>query len=290
MTAMRQVGIGAIVLALAAAAAWASGVNANPADRPGADDSRTSRVEIYPTAERLPANTLRLYLVFDRPMSAGESRTHLKLFEADGRQVEGAFLHLEEELWDATGRRLTVLFDPGRIKRGLKANLEAGAPLIEGRRYRVVVDRRWRDGRGRPLGSDTVKLFEVVAADRTSPVVDQWKLEMPSVDTAAPLVVRFPEVLDRALLSSAIAVVDETGTSIPGQTEVPVGERSWSFTPIRAWQSGKYELRVSTDLEDVAGNSLRRVFDADVAEEPSGSFGSPPVVVRSFEIGRPVGR
>jgi hypothetical protein len=286
MTAMRQIGIGAIVLALAAAAAWASGMDANPADRPGADDSRTSRVEIYPTADRLPANTLRLYLVFDRPMSAGESRTHLKLIDADGRQVEGALLHLEEELWDATGRRLTVLFDPGRIKRGLKANLESGAPLIEGRRYRVVIDRRWRDGRGRPLGSDTVKLFEVLAADRTSPIVDEWTLEVPAANTDAPLVVRFPEVLDRALLSSAIAVVDDTGATIPGQIDVTVGERSWSFTPIRAWQPGRYGLRVSTDLEDVAGNSLRRVFDADVAEEQSGSVGSQPSVLRWFEIAR----
>jgi hypothetical protein len=289
MTAMRQIGIGAIVVlstALAAAAAWAIGVNANPADRPGADDSRTSRVEIYPTADRLPANTLRLYLVFDRPMSAGESRTRLKLIDADGRQVEGAFLHLEEELWDATGRRLTVLFDPGRIKRGLKAHLESGAPLIEGRRYRVVIDRRWRDRRGRPLGSDTVKPFEVLAADRTSPIVDEWKLEAPSPDTDAPLVVRFPEVLDRALLSSAIDVVDQTGASVPGQIDVAVGERRWSFTPIRPWQRGRYGLRVSTDLEDVAGNSLRRIFDAEVAEEQSGSVGSPPSIRRSFEIAR----
>ena len=66
---------------------------------------RTS-VEIYPTAERVPENLLRAYLVFDRPMATGESRTHLHLVDERGREVTHAFLFLEEELWDPSGRRL----------------------------------------------------------------------------------------------------------------------------------------------------------------------------------------
>jgi hypothetical protein len=276
------IGLGAIVLALAAAAAWARGV---AADRGSvADNPAEPRVQIYPTADRLPANTLRVYLLFDRPMSAGESRAHLRLVDDGGRQVEGAFLHLEEELWDPSGRRLTVLFDPGRIKRGLKANLESGAPLVEGRRYRLIVDGGWRDGEGRPLRRDVEKAFEVVAPDRTSPALDEWTIEPPAAGTTAPLVVRFPEVLDRALLSSAIAVVDESGAPVVGEIDVSAGERAWSLTPTRAWRAGKYGLRVSADLEDVAGNSLRRVFDADLSTPSGASESGPATLQRAFEV------
>jgi hypothetical protein len=41
---------------------------------------------------------------------------------------------------------------------------------------------------------------------------------------------------------------------------------------------------VSSDLEDVAGNSLRRVFDADMAGGPASSDEEPSVVSRPFSI------
>ena len=225
---MRRVGfaVAAIGLALAIGAAWAR------------EDSIA--VQIYPTADRLPANLLRLYVVFDRPMSAGESREHLKLLDDTNRPVVGAFLELEEELWDATGKRLTVLFDPGRIKRGLRANLQSGPPLVEGRRYTLVVDAGWRDGAGRALGAAWSKAFEVVAPDRASPVVKDWIVEAPAAGTRQPLVLRFPEILDRALLASTITVVDSSGTQIRGVIDAGGEERAWNLRPDREWRDGEY--------------------------------------------------
>ena len=241
-------------------------------------------MQIYPTAERLPSNLLRLYLVFDRPMSTGEARAHLRLLDEAGRTVERAFLQLDEELWDASGRRLTVLFDPGRIKRGLRANLESGPPLLEGRRYTLVVDGGWRDAGGRPLAAGVSKVFETIAPDRALPVVDEWTLETPAAGTQTPLVLRFPEVLDRALLSSAIAVVDSAGETVRGDIDVLPGEQTWTFTPARVWRQGTYSLRVSSELEDVAGNSLHRVFDAEVQGDDSTTARVPAVLTRPFDV------
>jgi hypothetical protein len=72
--ASRRVGLGCglVCLALAVVTAWA---RADPETR-AHGDMQTGRppVEIYPTADRLPANLLRVYLVFDTAMSTGESR------------------------------------------------------------------------------------------------------------------------------------------------------------------------------------------------------------------------
>src|SRR5215217_5771504 len=73
----RRVGLacGLVCVALAVLTAWAGADH----DTSPQTHIRTGRppLEIYPTAERLPANLLRVYLVFDRPMSTGESRVHL---------------------------------------------------------------------------------------------------------------------------------------------------------------------------------------------------------------------
>jgi hypothetical protein len=240
--------------------------------------------EIFPTAARLPSNLLRFYIVFSAPMSSGEAHTRLRLVDDRGQAVPGAFLELEEELWDPSGRRLTVLLDPGRIKRGLRANLESGAPLVEGRRYRLEVDASWRDAHGRPLVRGYAKAFEAVAADRTSPDVEAWVLAPPASDTRQPLVARFPEPLDRALLASALTIVDAAGHVVDGQVGVASGEREWSFTPRDPWSGGRHELRIAAELEDVAGNNLRRVFDVDLSRAAPPPDG-PPTRVRAFTIG-----
>ena len=242
---------------------------------------RTS-VEIYPTAERVPENLLRAYLVFDRPMATGESRTHLHLVDERGREVTHAFLFLEEELWDPSGRRLTVLFDPGRIKRGLRANLEDGPPLVAGHRYRLVVDAGWKDGAGRPLGYEVSRAYLVMTADREAPFVERWLVTAPPAGSRVPLRVDFPESLDRALLSSALAVSAPDGGRVAGVIEVTPGERTWLFTPDQPWQAGTYDLEIATVIEDVAGNSLQRVFDADLLRAPNPAVQS--LISRPFRI------
>ena len=224
---------------------------------------------IFPADAAVPENLLRLYVTFSAPMRMGEAATHLRLVDAEGRTVDGAFLQLEEELWDPSRRRLTVLFDPGRIKRGLRTNLQRGAPLVAGHGYRLVVDAAWRDGTGHPLREAFERTLRVGTADRRAPDARRWHVGAVQAGGRDPLVVHFDETLDRALVEQSIVVLNQVGGRVAGTISVPASAREWRFTPADAWRSGTYRLSVSTELEDVAGNSLRRVFDSDLRVDPA---------------------
>ena len=64
-------------------------------------------------------------------MSTGDAYQHIRLLDETGREVPRAFLQTAHELWDERRQRFTLILDPGRIKRGLRANLEDGAPLLD---------------------------------------------------------------------------------------------------------------------------------------------------------------
>jgi hypothetical protein len=238
------------------------------ADRPGA--SSTTVVQLYPTADRLPVNLLRIYVHFSAPMSMGEAYRRVHLLDEDGQLVQDAFLVVagDKELWDPERRRLTMLFDPGRIKRDLRPNLEAGLPLREGHSFTIVVDSAWQDARGRTLQRPFRKPFTVVAADRVSPRTQDWHLTPPRAGSRDPLILRFPESLDQALLERLLSVRNANGF-VQGAVTIDQNEMRWTFVPAAPWQSGNYSVDVATELEDVAGNSLRRVFDVDRKAAPA---------------------
>ena len=78
----------------------------------------------------------------------------------------------------------------------------------------------------------------------------------------SPLVVRFDRPLDRALVERHLRVVDGHGHPVPGQTSLDQDARVWVFTP--SVGGTDWRLRVDARLEDLAGNSVRRVFDRDL--------------------------
>ena len=96
---------------------------------------------IYPTAAELPVNLLRVYVHFSAPMSEGWAARAIRVSREDtGETLDDVFLPPEPELWDPERKRLTMLLDPGRIKRGLVPNLEFGYPLVEGTAVRIAID------------------------------------------------------------------------------------------------------------------------------------------------------
>lgn len=84
-------------------------------------------------------------------MTRGEAWKRIRLLDAKGEAVPLAFLEIDQELWDRDTTRLTILFDPGRIKRGVLPLEEVGPALQSGRSYTLVVDRNWQDAQGQPL-------------------------------------------------------------------------------------------------------------------------------------------
>jgi hypothetical protein len=232
---------------------------------PAAPARPLTRLErIDPSLEVVPENLLRVYLVFTAPMSRGEAYRRIRLLDGRGETVDLPFLEIDEELWDRDLRRLTLLFDPGRVKRGLLPHEEVGTPLRAGGTYTLVVDRQWPDAQGNPLASEGRRTFGVGPPDHDPPRTASWRLAPPRAGTREPLVVTFPEPLDRALLERVLAVRGPSGAAIPGEVAVAPGETRWSFTPGEPWRAGGYALRADTILEDLAGNSLGRPFEVDL--------------------------
>lgn len=237
--------------------------------------STATVLEVFPSSTMVPENLLKVYVQFSAPMSRGVARHHLRLWRDDGKEVEAPFVAPEHELWNPTSDRLTLFFDPGRLKRGVAPNQAMGAPLEVGRSYRLEVDAHWPDATGRPLRASFQQAWTVVAADRVSPRPFTWRVETPK-EPLAPLSVHFKEPLDWALLQHAITVHDAAGKTLDGDVSIDRHEQRWQFVPRVAWRNGSFYLRVQRILEDLAGNRPHRLFDEPLAEDVSPPRDSTP--------------
>lgn len=225
-----------------------------------------TRVEaVYPSADLLPENLLRLYVWFSAPMRRRGIVDGIRLVDLEsGAPVGLPFVEVADGLWDPSGRRLTLFFHPGRLKRGVGPRRALGPPLRSGGRYRLEIDGALRDAAGRPLAAGHAKLFSVGPADRRSPEPASWRLTPPAA-TAEPLRIEFPEPLDHGLLLRLLEIRDAAGRRVAGEPVVGGGETSWSFHPATPWSPGSYTLRVAAVLEDLAGNTPARLFDEATA-------------------------
>jgi hypothetical protein len=226
----------------------------------------TSVVELFPTGPAIPFNQLKLYIHFSAPMSEGYALRHVHIVsDLTGEELKAVFHPMDPELWDPDRRRLTMLFDPARIKRGLAPHREIGYPLRPGVPIRVVVDRAFCDATGAPLVSPFERRYDVVYDVRSKVDPSLWRIAAPAAGGDTPVTVRFDRPLDHALLQHCLTVTEDGGHPVDGTGQVGPGEDSWSFTPAAPWRRGAYVLVVDTILEDLAGNSAARVFDRDLS-------------------------
>jgi hypothetical protein len=230
--------------------------------RPKPTDA-TTVTHVFPTRSTLPENQLKFYIHFSAPMSRGEAYRSVRVLDESGKPIALPFLELDQELWDPAGKRLTLLFDPGRIKRGLKPREEDGPILVEGKKYTFVIDRKWQDADGNALKESFRKEFKVAAPENKPIEIADWKLTAPRGDGVAALDVRFPKPLDHALLQRLLWITDARGKRVAGTIQVLDDETRWQFTPERPWQPGKYDLVIDTSLEDLAGNRVGKTFEVD---------------------------
>lgn len=221
---------------------------------------------VYPSTDILPSNALRLYIYFSAPMSRGEAWTHIHLIDADtNRPVDIPFLELDQELWDQNNQRLTVLFDPGRIKRGLVPSTTIGPSVVEGKHYKLVIDKTWHDARGVNLVEGFEKPFRGGPSDRVIPDPAKWRITAPKSGTMDPLIIAFTKPMDYVLLQRMIGIFDAFG-EIRGKIEIESNETKWRFTPSQSWKPGSYRITADNTLEDISGNHLDRPFDVDIFE------------------------
>lgn len=92
-----------------------------------------------PSAPVLPANTLRFYFTFDRPARSEVHQQDIQLLDSSDRPLVDVFMDFGQELWSPDGKRLTVLFDPGKVKRGVEASGSELTPLTAGQTYTIAL-------------------------------------------------------------------------------------------------------------------------------------------------------
>lgn len=243
----------------------------------------TEVVAIYPSSDIVPENLLKFYVHFSSPMSRGDVYDHITLRHSSGKLVELPFLEIGEELWDRDMTRLTLLFDPGRIKRGVRPLGEVGSSLEAGETYSLTIGHELRDAHGNTLTAEFTKAFRVGPAERNPIDVAKWKISAPASGSREPLRIDFPKPLDRALAVRFIVVANEAGEPVNGQSTLSNEEKTWSFKPDTPWMSTTYVLLVQPILEDLAGNNIGKSFDVDLFEGIQKRVTADPVRI-SFRI------
>ena len=213
-------------------------------------------IRISPQAKVLPANTLRFYIHFPRPAEAHFDRDQLRLLNEEDQVVHDPFLVLSQELWSPDGRRLTVLMEPGRIKRGLGADPTHDPALVVGRTYKLVIT---------ALGQTASHTFQV--SDPVLEAVDEtgWGLVLPTVGSLDPLVMHFDRVMDTALCEDEIGVLTASGEILQTSVSLAPDGTTAQITPSDPWSALEHHLVVSERLEDVCGNRLGEALDHDLS-------------------------
>jgi hypothetical protein len=213
-------------------------------------------IRISPEAKVLPANTLRFYFYFPRPAEAHFDRAQLCLLNEDEQVVRDPFLVLSQELWSADGRRLTVLMEPGRIKRGLGPDPAHDPALVVGRTYHLVITAPGQTARQTFRVSDPV----LGAVDET-----YWHLVPPAVGSLDPVVVHFDRVMDAALCEDEIGVLTVSGDIVQTSVSLAPDGTTAQIIPSHPWSALEHHLVVSERLEDVCGNRLGEALDHDLS-------------------------
>jgi hypothetical protein len=179
------------------------------------------------------------------------------LLRADGRRIQAPFL--EQELWSPSGKILTVMMHPGRVKTGLKAHDEEGPILSVGDDVALALD-------GVP-----VKRWSVGPPDEIGPMASEWKVSAVRVESKQPLVVALDGPID-GRDADYLAIADVRDRRVAGRARLTNGESTWTFTPSAPWRPGAYKLVVRGTLEDPAGNRLGSHFETSIYSRPG-----PPV-------------
>lgn len=238
---------------------------------PPAADARTpSVISVYPSADSLPENLLKIYIHFSQPMMEANPLAYLRLLRNGTDTIRDVFLDLRPALWNRKGTVLTMWLDPGRIKRDLQPNEKLGPPLKEGESYSLMIDAGWPSKEGKQLRKPYAKKFFATHRDEVSPDPRLWRISTPKAGSTDPLRVQLKEALDALLLTEAVSVMSEHGENISGEYSTSNEETMLSFVPDAAWRPGSYQILCEPRLEDLAGNNLDRLFDVDLTKQSKG--------------------
>ena len=79
-----------------------------------------------------------------------------------------------------------------------------------------------------------------------------------------PLKISFDKMLDSAISRRVIQVFKDDQQVEFKKKDLLKNEVGLKLFPTKSWQTGKYEIRIGSDLEDLCGNRIGRLFDVDL--------------------------
>lgn len=214
---------------------------------------------IFPSSDTLSANLLRVYIHFSKPMKPFGNLEKIQLVDARGIEIEGAIFNNVHELWNHEQTQLTLLFDPSRVKTGLRSHELRGRALESGNRYALEIG-KLEDVEGR-VTAPFRKYFVVTSSDTGPPNKNLWKIQPPKADSRDPLIIKFPQMLDHLSVLQRLKLTDMNSEPVAGQVHLVSKETEWQFYPKDTWQARQYLLYVHYRLEDPSGNNLNGLFD-----------------------------
>lgn len=220
---------------------------------------KTSVTQFYPELDTLPTNILRAYLYFNQPMSLQNPYEFIDIRDSNDSLIKEPFVEIPEGLWNKNRTRLTLLFHPGRIKRGVGPNMTHGALFDKNESYIISISNQWKDAFGRSI-QPFHKVMFFGPAIRKPIDINNWVVVQPKFQSLTPLVIKVQEKLDHALVQRLL-FINIDGITIDGQWEF--AHEMIIFTPNEIWSKGHYQLIISPDLEDVCGNTNTSAFDQD---------------------------
>lgn len=238
---------------------------------------------IYPSKPQVPVNILKWYIHFSKPVNASNIYDYISILNSKGEIIPRATLPLESALLSEDKKLLTIWIEPGRQKRDLGPNKILGSVFEKGNHYSLVVSGKLSDQNGVNMSSDWTHEFETTEADRISPDLKKWKMELPLKDTSIPFAIHFFEILDFGSTSAAFEILDKNGNLVEGSWEMQDGESKIIFSPQKKWTAGQYKIQMATNLEDLAGNNLLRLFDGEIKTSKN-NFLSTARMSMNFEI------
>ena len=221
---------------------------------------------VFPTASVLPANALKFYIHFSKPMRNGRAIfDRIRLLDDKGNEIPDPWRRTE--LWSTDDRRFTLWIHPGRVKQGVNLREEIGPVLEPDRKYFLIVEQSVQDEAGQPLAKVFRKGFRTTAEDRSPLKPRDWLVSSPKAGTRDPVTIELGEPLDHALLMRCLEIRDESDKIVLGEWSTGREDTRSVFLPKVNWPPGEFHLVVDGILEDLAGNTPLRVFDTDLTRD-----------------------
>ncbi|WP_299252616.1 Ig-like domain-containing protein [uncultured Aquimarina sp.] len=222
-----------------------------------------SVTEVYPSTPILPSNILKLYIRFSKPINTASVYDHIRFINLAGDTLSRTILPLENPLISNDRKLLTLWIEPGRQKRGLGPNKQLGR-VFNKDTYRLIVTKDIKDSNGISMQKDFIHSFNIGNTDRIKPTIDDWKIDIPKINSISKLLVHCSEPMDYGSLQDNINIVDSNTLEVKGMWQLLEQETILSFQPKEPWKKGNYQILCNPEIEDLAGNNLSRLFDKEI--------------------------